>query len=455
MIQIIQRWKSIDESWRYASVTFLVARLFYMFWSLVIFSIQPVAIQNFELSGEPILSIFGLKDSQVHVYSRQVDGKILTFQPANTEQIIDQQTNSVWNIFDGKAIQGVYKNATLSQAKTSTEDIFPYFGLTPYPGIWLGMWQRFDANWYISIADNGYGHIPGDVHFPPLFPVMMRALKPFFGNTFFAGLLISHVATLFALKLLYDLFKQWGEITTARRALLFFVIYPVSFFLFSSYTESIFLVAALLSVRAMSARSWQWAGFWIFCAILIRLQGIALIVPMLFLMWRDRPFLRKLNHWTGWIIASIAGFLYLYLRSQQATENTLPFVETTLHARLGPPWQSYTYSIETLVTGKATFIDILNLFAATLFFILIIWGWRKIPLEYNIYTLASLLIIMTRIVETQPLMSMSRYTLTLFPAFYVLSLVGNNPWMQRTILYSSILLNLYLTGQFFLWGWVA
>jgi hypothetical protein len=396
-----------------------------------------------------------LKDSQVHVYSRQVDGKILTFQPANTEQIIDQQTNSVWNIFDGKAIQGVYKNATLSQAKTSTEDIFPYFGLTPYPGIWLGMWQRFDANWYISIADNGYGHIPGDVHFPPLFPVMMRALKPFFGNTFFAGLLISHVATLFALKLLYDLFKQWGEITTARRALLFFVIYPVSFFLFSSYTESIFLVAALLSVRAMSARSWQWAGFWIFCAILIRLQGIALIVPMLFLMWRDRPFLRKLNHWTGWIIASIAGFLYLYLRSQQATENTLPFVETTLHARLGPPWQSYTYSIETLVTGKATFIDILNLFAATLFFILIIWGWKKIPLEYNIYTLVSLLIIMTRIVETQPLMSMSRYTLTLFPAFYVLSLVGNTPWMQRTILYGSILLNLYLTGQFFLWGWVA
>jgi hypothetical protein len=62
---------------------------------------------------------------------------------------------------------------------------------------------------------------------------------------------------------------------------------------------------------------------------------------------------------------------------------------------------------------------------------------------------------MTRIVETQPLMSMVRYSITLFPSFYVLGLAGENSWIRRAIIYLSILLNLYLSGQFFIWGWVA
>src|SRR5512138_3875754 len=123
---IAARWKSIDESWRYAIVAFLIARLAYGIWSIVIFSIQPIAIQNFELSGEPILTIFNLRENRGYVYLRQVDGTILTFQPFNTNQIRDQQTGSIWNIADGLAVQGAYQNTILSQAKTTPSDIFPY-----------------------------------------------------------------------------------------------------------------------------------------------------------------------------------------------------------------------------------------------------------------------------------------------------------------------------------------
>jgi hypothetical protein len=130
-------------------------------------------------------------------------------------------------------------------------------------------------------------------------------------------------------------------------------------------------------------------------------------------------------------------------------------VESEWHARLVPPWETYWYALETIFTGKATFIDILNWAIMTLFLILLIWGWKRIPLEYNLYTALSLLIILIRIVETQPLISMSRYSLTLFPSFYALSLVGENPWLRRIIVYTSILLALYLSGQFFIWGWVA
>lgn len=452
---IAQRWQSMDESWRYAIVTFLIARLIYAVWSLIIFSVQPLALQNFELSGQPIVSVFSVCENQGYVYLREVNERILTFQPANIQQIVDRQTGSTWNISDGRAIEGLYTNSTLPKAKTGAADIFPYFGIPPYRGVWLGMWQRFDANWYLSIAQNGYGHISGDVHFPPLFPILIRGAAPLVGNTFLAGLIISHLATLFALKILYDLFKQWGDGANARRALLFFIIYPTSFFLFSAYSESLFLVAALLAFGAMNSYKWHWAGFWIFCAILIRLQGVALIAPMLFMMSRDRLFLRKLDQWAGLIVASTAGVLYLYLRSQQATESALPWVEANLHARLVFPWESYVYSIRMLFSGTSSFIDVLNWLAATLFLVLLAWGWKKIPVEYTIYTLASLLIIMTRVVETQPLVSMSRYTLTFFPAFYILSVAGKNPWLRRVIVYLSIPLNLYLSGQFFLWGWVA
>jgi len=452
---IAHHWVSIHESWRFAITIFVIARLLYALWSWVIFTIQPVAIQNFELSGEPILSVFILNDSQRHVYLRKVNGEILTFRPLSADFMVDQQTGTVWDHSNGLAIQGRYKDSVLSPSKTSALDIFPYHGTASYPGKWLGMWQRFDTNWYISIAENGYGSVAGDDHFPPLFPLLIRILEPVFGNIFLAGLFISHSATLICLKLLYDTFSPWGEKPVCKRSVLFFVIYPTFFFFFSVYSEPVFLLTSLLSLRAMKSRSLVWAGFWTFCAILTRLQGAALLTPMVFLLWRDRPFLQKPAHWAGVIVAGVGGLFYLYLRSLQVTSGAVPFVESEWHARIVPPWQTYGYAIQTIISGNFTFIDILNWSVATLFISLLVWGWRRIPLEYNLYTASSLFIILIRVVEAQPLISMSRYALLLFPSFYALGMAGENPYIRRAILYTFIPLNLYLSGQFFIWGWVA
>ena len=416
---------------------------------------QPVAIQNFVLADEPVVSVFSLKDNQAFLYRREIQGNILSFRPTGTGFIADQQTGTIWNIYDGKAVQGQYSNQILPAAKESASELFPYHDSTSYKVVWLSMWQRFDANWYVSIAEHGYGSIPGDDHFPPLFPVLIRLVAPLFGNAFLAGLCISHVATFLSIKVLYDTFSQWGEKKIGKRAVLFFVIYPTFFFFFSSYSESVFLLAALLAIRAMQKSSWLWAGFWIFAATLTRLQGAALLAPLLYLLQKDHPFLRKPAHWFGPIVAGLGGLFYLYGRSLQVTGNAVPLVETEWHARIVPPWQTYGYAIQTLLSGKFTFIDFLNWAVVTLFIVLLAWGWRRIPLEFNLYTAFSLLIILVRIVETQPLISMSRYSLTLFPTFYALSLAGENRWIRRVIIYTSIPLALYLSGQFFVWGWVA
>lgn len=452
---LIQRWNRLDESWRFAIVMFLVIRLFYGLWSWAILTIQPLAVQNIEMAGEPVLTLFDLQTSHAYTYLRKVNGQTLTFRAADPDTATDLETGSLWDPATGTALAGQYKGTILSSSQTSPAEIFPYHNAKPYPNPWLGIWQRFDANWYISLAENGYGGVPGDDHYPPLFPVLLRLLRPIFGTTFLAGLFLSHLATLYALKLLYEVFREWGGTDRAKRSTLLFLIYPASFFLFSAYSESLFLVAALLAFQQMRKRSWIWAGFWVFCAILTRLQGAALILPMLYLIWQDRPFLRRFAHGFGLALPALGGFFYLFLRSQQVTEGTIPFVEAAWHARLVPPWETYGYALQTLLSGRFTFIDALNWVVMTLFMILLIAGWRKIPLEYNLYTLVSLLIILIRIVETQPLISMSRYALTLFPGFFVLGLAGEHPWTRRLITYTFIPLNLYLSAQFFVWGWVA
>jgi Gpi18-like mannosyltransferase len=284
---------------------------------------------------------------------------------------------------------------------------------------------------------------------------MIRLTTPFFGNSFLAALVISHAATLYALKLLLDLFSQWSNPQTGRKTLFYFLLYPTAFYLFSAYTEPIFLVVALLAFRNMKANDWGWAGFWTFCAISTRLQGAALIPAMLFLMWRDKPFLQKVSHWAGLGFSGIALFFYLFLRSTQVDTGPVPFSEPAWNARLVPPWQTYIYAVQSLLSGDFNYIDLINWFVATLFVVLLILGWREMPMEYNLYTTFSILTIFIRIVDGQPLISMSRYALTLFPLFFILAKVDSHPIGRRIVIYTSIALSLYLSQEFFSWGWVA
>ncbi|HSL30103.1 MAG TPA: glycosyltransferase family 39 protein [Anaerolineales bacterium] len=445
----------MDAAWRFAIIVFFIARLSYVLWSWIILTLQPLAVQNIDLAGEPVLTIFHLEGSWGHTYLREVAGQTLTFRAAGKHTVADHKTGSIWEIATGRSIAGPYMGSRLSPSQAQSSDLFPYHRATPYPFALLALWQRFDANWYTSVAENGYGGVVGDDHFPPLYPLLIRIVKPLFGNAFLAGLLIGHLATLYTIKLLYETFGQWGESRLAKRTTLLFLLFPTSFFLFSVYTESVFLVSTLLAFRQLRRQSWAWAGFWTFCAILTRLQGAALIVPMVYLMWQDRPFLRRLSHWIGLALPAFGGLFYLFLRSRQVADGAIPFVEPEWHARIVPPWETYGYAIQTMLSGQFTFIDLCNWAAATLFILLVIAGWRRIPVEHNLYAVFSLLIILIRIVETQPLISMSRYSLALFPCFFVLGWLAENPLLRRLIVYSFIPLNLFLSAQFFSWGWVA
>ena len=81
--------------------------------------------------------------------------------------------------------------------------------------------------------------------------------------------------------------------------------------------------------------------------------------------------------------------------------------------------------------------------------------WVKLPRAFGLYTLGMFLAPLFRMTTLQPLVSMTRYVLVLFPVFVVWAGWGRNQWVNRAVIYSSLPLNLYLSAQFFMWGWVA
>lgn len=445
----------ITPSWRFTLAIFVIARGFYALWSFTILSIYPLAVQNIELNNMPLVSVFSLRTSQRYLYLRQVGEQILTFGPLDMGSISDAQTGSTWDVKSAKSIKGPLQGQSLISKSEMMEDVLPYHGVKPFPIMWLAMWQRFDANWYLSIAEHGYGRVPGDLHFPPVFPLLIWIVNLIIRQPFVSGLLVTHIATLFMLRLFYDLLYEWMLPVTANRAIIYFMLFPTSFFLFSVYSESVFLIFVLLSFLAVRKKSWAWSGLWIFCAILTRIQGVALIPVLLYLLFKDRPFLRKPAHWLSLLFPFAAGLIYLFMRQMGGEGNILPTVEAEWHAHLVLPWETYWYALRTLVSGQMSIIDFLNWLATTLFILVLALGWRKLPMEYTLFAVGSLLIMLTRIVETQPLISMTRYVLSLFPVFILFGIFGEKPVINRLIVYPAILLNFYLSAQFWLWGFVA
>lgn len=60
-----------------------------------------------------------------------------------------------------------------------------------------------------------------------------------------------------------------------------------------------------------------------------------------------------------------------------------------------------------------------------------------------------------RMTTMQPLVSMLRYALVIFPVFMLWGVWGRNAWVSRAIVYLSFSLQLYLSAQFVMWGWVG
>ncbi len=464
-MKLAERFRDMDPAWRTALVAFLVARLALTGWSLLLFFVFPTIVQNLDLFGKPALAAFDLASSERYAYSRQLDATTLSFRPAGAGHVMDVETSSIWSLAKRQAIAGKYAGSMFEASTYGVEDIFPYRGVVPLSNVLLSLWQRFDTNWYLKIAEQGYASNDGSTVFFPLYPLLIRVLGTvLLQNHLLAALVISNLAAIGVFYFAYKTALQLANPRVAARTVLFLAIFPSSFFLFVGYTESLFLLLTLASLYMGGQSRWGVAGILGALAALTKLQGVMLIIPLGFLWWRQvRSQASEGSHTSGeWMgvvplslipIATGAFLLWQYLVVDQAS--LLASYQGSLYAQFVFPWENVGAAWSLLATGRASAIDVLNLLATVLFIAMAVLVWNRLPREYGLYTVAMLVAPLFRMTTTQPLVSMLRYVLVLFPVYIMWGMWGKNAWMNRAVVYLSFPLALYLSAQFVLWGWVG
>jgi Gpi18-like mannosyltransferase len=188
----------------------------------------------------------------------------------------------------------------------------------------------WDAWYYLGIAREGYHLDPvageyRDIAFAPLYPLIVRVLSaPWPAFTGLVAVVFSNVTFLAALGLLARLGTPYLGRRRAGLAAGLLAIYPFASAFGMAYTESLFLLCMVAAFLAAERRRRTWAGIFLALAVLSRLQGVGLILPLWVLMLRQDGWrLRGSQLWlllgpiavvgfvayVGWLTGSATGFL--------------------------------------------------------------------------------------------------------------------------------------------------
>ncbi len=330
------------------------------------------------------------------------------------------------------------------------------------------LWHRWDTGNYLVVALHGYV-APHQTAFFPFYPTLERGMMLLIGNPFTAGLIISNVADLLALVVLYRLVEEDFDRERAYRAALYLSLFPTALFLAAAYNESLFLCLSLLSFYQMRQGRWWLAGLLGLLATLTRAAGLLLFVPFCFEYLRQRHFdLRavRFDILSGLAIPAGLGLFSLYCTFQfhdplafshaQAFWGRVPRV---------PGYGMYKSVREIMQSGGMlnfqALHNILDLAPDLLIFTVIVLGFIgpwKLPKNlwaYNLY--AATLYLFLQLFPAAgifPLLSTGRFMLEVFPAYIILAGFGKYRTLHMSYVMVSGAVLCFLLTQFLLGRWV-
>ena len=316
-------------------------------------------------------------------------------------------------------------------------------------GAAIDVWARWDSDWFLRIATNGYSWPSSTPAFFPLYPFLVAGLgRVLIGHYVLAGVVVSAAAGAAAFGLLYRLtLDRLGE-EVARHMVLFLALAPTSLFFSAVYSESLFLLLAVAAfLAAERGRFWQ-AGVVGGLALLTRSAGVALVPALLVLAWRAPDRRRAL---AGVALAPALFALYPLLLSVWIGR-PFAFLEAqkvVWERRLSPvgPVGGVVAAVQQR--------ELLDLGVAVALIVLGVVAWRRIGAAYGLYTLISVAIPLTFVSDKVPLWSMQRFAVVVFPAFMAVATIARS---GRAVLVTAAILGAGLTVnvvRWALWYWVA
>ena len=369
---------------------------------------------------------------------------------------------------------------------------------------------RWDAAWYLVIAHYGYRPELGTFTAPrtaffPLYPLGLRGITLFGVPAVLAGVLLSLLALALALYGIHRLttleLGRGGRLSlaahpraeAARLAVMITAFAPMAFFFSAVYSESLYLA---LSVGLFwSARHGRWAQVGVLGALAgaTRSTGLVLLLPALALYLygpredrapdfargglRPRYRLRRDVLWLGLVPAGV--IVYAAGLALAGGDALAPFHAQDVWGRhfAGPyvgVWDGLRAAFDGArqllsfqrhhvyfpIAAGSPFVSAghnLILVAFLLAAIPAVVGVvRRLPLAYGTYVIAALALPLSYPVTAQPLMSLPRFLVVLFPLnIWLAGWLAVRPRAQRPVLVVSALLMACFAAQFATWHWVA
>jgi hypothetical protein len=284
-----------------------------------------------------------------------------------------------------------------------------------------------------------------NVTFFPLYPYTVRAASKLVGgrNHWYAGLAVSNVATVFGLFYVLRIARRYLGDEGARRALVYLLLFPSSFYFSAYYSEGLFLLTTAASFYHFLGRRYFLCGVFGYLAALTRNPGVLLFPAFVFgWLWEKRARFSRDDLPALWLLLIPCGLLtfmgVLYLR----VGDPLAFV----HAQAA--WlRKPTFFLETLRTefgmidwrmpcNADHMIKAGDFLSSLAFLVLPLFLLRKFDKSLAAFSLLAILMPLS----SGTVISMMRYELAAFPSFFVLARLGANRNVDRAIVAASALL---------------
>jgi Mannosyltransferase (PIG-V) len=325
-------------------------------------------------------------------------------------------------------------------------DLPPFRAYDARTDLLFGAFGQWDAGWFMRIVEHGYD-VPQSSVFFPLYPLVVRAGGFVLGSNLVAGVLVSLVAAGVGAALVHRIALPVVGREAAWDTILLLALYPSAMVFTSAYADGLFLALSAGCLYAASRdRPWL-AGVLGGLAVSTRFVGLALIPPLLLLLWPRGRSARELLRPAPLLcfpaaVAAYAAYLDHRFGDPFEFAHELDRYWGRHTSWLGPLrglWDSvssgYHGTAELLLhlprqlgapdgfpnrdqLGALNAMHLLVLVAA----LWLTWvAWRRLGRVLGLYAVSVMVFLLSSTVDAFPLASFPRYLLADFPIFIALA----------------------------------
>ncbi|MFI1990823.1 mannosyltransferase family protein [Actinoplanes sp. NPDC020271] len=318
------------------------------------------------------------------------------------------------------------------------------------PDLWtmvLG-WNSWDAGHYVRIAESGYHLGPGFPAFFPLYPLLIRL----FGGGVPAALVVANLAAFGALAVLHRLAEYEFGPRVAQRATWYLAAFPMGFFLFIGYNESLFLLLAVGALYAGRRGHWWLAGALGALSSATRLFGLLLIAPLAIeylrqLGWQPRRIRADVLSLALVPLGVIAYSVYCAIE----LGNPLAFsvAQDQWGRRYTFPGGAWVIAVQQIggpldASTLGSLIDAGTTLLAVVLLILTLagpWKFRRDQVYLVVQGALTLVLLLSTEVGGRSMQSAARYVMEAVAVLLVLARMGDRPAVDRAVLVIGVSLH--------------